>query len=253
MIRLNGVILKSIAAAILLGLLFFLSNTRFFLSLQEGALKVSRSLFYTAFNFRQSYSSADSEEDRKTIADQTQLEKLRLENANLRKALRFSEERSLPLRGGRIIHYRLELGREFLFVDQGLRAGIKEGDMAVDSLGFLVGIIKEAYEDVSQIEVISNPGQALEVEIFPSGVRALAKGRGARALELELLPAEVPLRLGDFVQFLGIKGNRFSFPLAEIASYDSQENSSFRKAGAVLLAKPEALRQVFIVEARAIK
>jgi cell shape-determining protein MreC len=245
---LYGNFVKLLLVAILLGLLLFLGNTKLGLMSREGVLRLIRPLTQTGFNLRQTWSPA--EKSISTPATNVELEELRSENQLLRRALRLSEQNSLPPRGANVTHYRLELRKEFLFIDKGMRAGIKRGDLAIDQQGFLVGLIEETYQDMSRVSVISNPGQTLEVELLPLRVRALAKGIGGGALLLELLAAEIPVRVGDFAIILGIGGTRYSFPLAEIAGISSGKNNAFKEARAVLLGKPQDLRELFIVESR---
>lgn len=243
-------IIKATCAAILLGLLLFLSNTGFVFSAEEKILETIKPVLSRALVLKQTLAGSNPEESleglRKT-SKKMEIERLTLENSSLRKALRFSEER-YALEGSRVIHYRVEFGKEFLFIDRGIEEGVKKGDIVVDSLGFLVGVIKEANEAGSHVEIISNPGQILEIEILPLQVRALAKGIGARTLALELLPQGTSLRKGDAVYLLGIGQTRRSLPVGEIISTGSGGNSAFMEAKARVNAKPEILREVFVIK-----
>lgn len=243
-------ITKAVFAAILLGLLLFLSNTGFVSSVEEKFLKTIKQVLSRALILKQILAGSSTEEyfeDLRETADKMKIESLTLENSSLRKALRFSEER-LALEGSRVIYYRVEFGKEFLFIDRGIKEGVKKGDMAIDSLGFLVGVVKESNEAGSHVEIISNPGQTLEVEILPLQIRALARGIGARTLALELLPQGLPLRKGDAVYLLGIGVARRSLPVGEIVSTGLGKNSAFTEARAFVSTKPETLREVFVIK-----
>jgi cell shape-determining protein MreC len=175
-----GKVIKAVFAAIFLGLLLFLSNTGFILSLEEKVLNIFNPILFAASDLKQTISAGNAQESLENLrreSERAEIEHLTLENNSLRKALRFSEERQ-RLEGRRVISYRMEFGKEFLFIERGIKEGVKDGDIVVDSLGFLVGVVKEATEAGSHVEVISNPGQTLEVLILPFQIRALAKGIG---------------------------------------------------------------------------
>ena len=245
-----GKVIKAVFAAILLGLLLFLSNTGFAFSLGAGILNIFKPILFAASDIKQAISAGDTRESLENLRRESaraEIENLTLENNSLRKALRFSEDR-YRLEGSRVVSYRMEFGKEFLFIERGRKEGVKEGDIVVDSLGFLAGVVKEATDAGSHVEVISNPGQTLEVLILPLQIRALAKGIGGRALALELLPQGTPIRTGDFVTLLGIGGVRLSLPLGEVASTKSGGNSAFTEARAVISTKPEILREVFVIK-----
>lgn len=192
-----------------------------------------------------------SQEEFKTLARNQQqkalifeLEQLKLENAVLKKALFFKEENKLSLKGARVIFYSQELGKEFLLVDQGKEAGVKVGDLVVDAEQVFAGVIKETSDDFAKVGVASNPGETFEVEITSLRVKAVAKGLGARAFTIDLLPLDTPLHKGDFVGLL----NKGKFLLlAEITGEKGVSGSAFKEAQAVYLARPELAREVFIL------
>jgi len=173
-----------------------------------------------------------------------ELEQLKLENAALKKVLSFKEASKLFLKGARVIFYSRELGKEFLLIDQGKKAGIKAGDLVIDAEQVFIGIVKEAGDGFAKVGVAANPGETFEVEIMPLRMRALAKGLGARAFTIDLLPADTPVRKGDLV---GLLNKDKFFLLAEIAGEKEVSGSAFKEVRAVYLAHPELAREVFIL------
>lgn len=245
---------KIIFAAILLGLLIFFSRTDFFAGTFGKATLALKPIAEAASRLRLGL-SGDSElagENQRLIAENFELEALREENRSFRKALDFKEEKKIPLRGARVMYYGQEVGREFIIADQGLGAGIKKGDLAVDGNGFFVGIVESSREDTSRVDIGSNPGRTFEIDIIPSGTHALAKGIGGRAFSIELLPVDAAIAKGDFISLFGIgrSGARFSAALGEIANIKKGGGSAFNEARAIILARPEALREVYIIESR---
>lgn len=237
--------IKAVSAAILLGLLLFLSNTSFVSAFKNKIIGTIKPVLAKTLGIKQAISGSAGDEN-ETPA-KAEVARLTAENELLRRALRLGEGK-YQLEGSGVVHYRVEFGKEFLFIDKGKGQGVREGDIVVDSFGFLTGTVKEATEAGSHVEIISNPGQALEVEILPLGARALAKGIGARTLMLDLLPQGTPLRKGDFVNLLGIGGVRKSLAVGEVAGVRSDGDSSFMEVKAVIFSKPENLREVFIIK-----
>lgn len=184
----------------------------------------------------------EQSERQKTIV--FELEQLKSENAVLKKALSFKEENKLSLKGARVIFYSQELGKEFLLIDQGKEAGVKVGDLVVDAEQIFMGMIKEMGNGFAKVGMASNPGETLEVEITSLRVKALARGLGARAFTIDLLPLDTPLRKGDFVGLL----NKGKFLLlAEIAGEKGVSGNAFKETRALFLARPELAREVFIL------
>lgn len=251
---------KIVLAVALLGLLIFLNSAKVIAVLQERALVVAKPLLKVGMSLRRwlspgnTFSAEEQErllqEKRRLEAEAAEVIRLREENKALRTALGFAKERDLELRGGRVIHYGKEFGREFLWVERGKKAGLRSGDLAVDANGFFVGVVREAREEFSRVEIASNPGETFEVEIVPLKVRALAKGLGAHSFLLELIPADAPLAAGDLVVLLGVGGNRYSLLLGQVADWKQEGNSAFKEGKGTILADPESLREVFFVESR---
>ncbi len=111
-------------------------------------------------------------------------EKLRDEVSRFHKALSFSEERKLTLLGARVLLFERDLGKEFFIIDRGKRTGVVENALALDENGMLVGVVVEANDGFSKVEIASNPGRTYEVGFFPGGGRALAKGIGGRSFSI---------------------------------------------------------------------
>ncbi len=194
----------------------------------------------------------------KTESLTLEVEKLRETNQALKKLLSFKEESGFSIKGARVLLYFRELGGEVLVIDQGRDAGVKKGDLVIDENRLLVGVVSEAGGNISKISIASNIGTAYEVLVLPLGVSSLARGIGARAISLDLIPGDVPLRRGDLVVLLGIgneargervaeNNSRFSLLLGEVISNEFSPGAVFKEAKAMLLSKPEKLEEVFIV------
>lgn len=238
--------LKIIIALILLGTLISFNE---FLGIKSFAFKSMRPFLETVRWVNKF--SGSSPEELKILKEQQYVkaivfasEQLKMENAVLKKALSFKEENKLFLKGGRVIFYSQELGKEFLLIDQGQETGIRIGDLVVDAEQMFIGVVKETGDGFAKVGVASNPGEIFEVEITSLRVKALTRGLGARAFKIDLLPLETPLRRGDFVGLL-TKG-KFLL-LAEIIGERGKNGDTFKEAQALLVARPELAREVFII------
>lgn len=190
------------------------------------------------------------EENQKLKAENAELEILRSSNETLRAALSIEREKNTDLLLAPVFHYGREAGKEFLLTDRGKESGISVGQVAVDHNGLLVGIVREVGDRFSRIEVASNPGETFEVELIPLRVKALAEGIGNRTLVLDLLPVEAPIQRGDYLVLLGLGGDggrHYGIAMGEMVSLKKNGSSAFKKGRATLLAKPELLREVFLI------
>lgn len=266
-------VFKIIIAMALLGALIFFSDS---LGVKNFVFRLVRPLFKTAMWINSLGLSQEEinlrEENGRLKAQVFELEQLKLENTALKKALSFKETSKLSLKGAKVIFYSQESGKEFLLIDQGREAGIKSGDLVIDAEQIFIGTVKEAGDGFSKVGVASNPGETFEIEITSlpgsslrqlrscpaeSGtaeellpglkIRALAKGLGARAFSIELLPLDTPVRKGDFAGLM----NRDRFLLlAEISGEKIVNGSAFKEARALLVVRPEMANEVFIISSK---
>lgn len=240
------------AAIALLGLLLFFRASTVVKKTGEISAGIMKPVAKSARNLR-NFLSYDRENEgllekfNLLRAENFELETLREENNALRGLLGFKNEKKISLIGGEVVHYGQELGREFLVAEKGSSDGVRKGDLAIDDNGFFVGLVKETYANFSKIEIASVPGETFEVGIVSLGIKALAKGLGNRTFSLELLPSSAEIKPGDFVELIGIAGNRYSFLLGEIKDVDSAGGSAFKNARMIMAAQPEKLKRIFFL------
>lgn len=243
-----------LAAALLLGLLIFFSNTGAGRSMRSALLQVARPLVSIADKTRIAFglgaltsreARAIIRENQRLKAESAEIERLRIANDTLRKILSFSQESARPLKGVKVLLYSRESGRDFLLLASGSKDGIKEGDLVMDENRIFVGTVREAGEALAKVAIASSLGENIEVKILPSGDRALARGFGSRALILELIPAEAAIRRGDLV-FLASSGGKPALVLGEVVDEKNRSNVAFREVRAIHLVRPEFLEEVFV-------
>lgn len=167
-------------------------------------------------------------------------------DAGLQKIVGLKEKQHVPLQGSHVLLHGNEFGKEFLMLDEGTTKKIRQGDLAIDARGVLVGVVREAGDQFAKVSVASNPGEAFEVVVAPLNVKALAKGIGNRTFSLELIPNETPVRSGDFALMPGRLGNTNAL-VGEITAVTSSGVGAFQNVWATLVARPETLDDVFII------
>lgn len=182
-------------------------------------------------------------------ASNVELEKLRSENQALKKVMGFSQNSGLSLKGAEVVLYTHESGREFLQIGAGKDDGVREGDLVIDENLIFVGMVRETGVTSAKVVSASSLGENIEVELIPSKIRALAKGLGARALRLELVPSGTALRRGDLAVLASSQG-RYPFAVGEIVREKPAGSGAFKEVNITHLARPELLRKVFIVFSR---
>jgi cell shape-determining protein MreC len=249
-----------VAGFLFFGLLIAFGSTRPAASLRQGAVRFLRPVGWIGFGagrwFAFGLEGLSPERVRSLQEMETRLEfstaalaETSRENKALQRALGLKEKSGGDmLRSAAVLLYRQELESEILIIDIGRGEGTREGDPVVDGEGLLIGQVMEAGDGFSKIAVASNPGIVFSAELTPLGGRILAKGLGGRALSLELIPRDTPIRSGDFVRWVREDGGRQPVIFAGRAVGKGPAGSGGFKTGrAVLLSHPELARHVMVV------
>lgn len=180
------------------------------------------------------------------IAMTFRMESFMEENESLRRMLGFREQSGREWRAFEVRAYSRELGKETLLIAGGSRDGVREGDLVVDAQGFLLGAVREVTDAHAKVSLASNAGETFDVELRPGGVHALAKGIGARAFTIQLVPTDAEVRRGDYVVASSPLLPRGAL-LAEVAEVSAGISVAFHEIRAVLLTRPEHSRMVLVI------
>ena len=233
---------------ILLGIIFF-GKTSAAGRVQDGFVALIRPFIRLREHIRFFSSPAfggNEDTQQKIKALSFDVEQLKEENERLQNALGFQTRQKIFLTGADVLFEGRELGKEFLVISQGKNKGIEEGDSVIDSNGFFMGVVREVGGETAKVVVASNSGETQTVDLLPGTTRALAKGVGNRTFVLELVEGEAVVRPGDFVVLPGPRPT--ALLMAEVASVKRGVNSAFQEVQAILLARPERAREVFVVK-----
>ena len=251
---------RVIIAAILIGVFIFLGRTAAGEVLRGGIISLVSPLMRMSAGVRSFVGFGNERiseemakdlirENQELIAERFKAEILQKENQELRDAFQFKKETGIDLLSTNVVLFTNELGREALVTEGGKEIGIRDGDMAIIGDRILVGIVREAGNGFSKIEIASNPMLTHEVSLLPLGVPAIAKGLGGRTFSLEFIPQDAAIDKGDLVAVFVPELGLHLF-LAKVTYEKIPSASVFQEARAVLIARPELLETVFILRRR---
>lgn len=267
----NNKIIFAIGIILLSGAIVFFGGTRPVRLARAGAVDFFRPLMVAVGDAgrwlgRKSVGSDEvrrlREENERLTAENFDREKLARDIGTLESAFAFRKSAGIALTGGRVLSYTRELGREILVLDQGTNAGVKDGDAVIDGYGALVGDVDDAGDNSSRVVVASNAGVTFPAFFMRGEGTVLARGLGARAFSVELIPRSVPISQGDFLarRVSGRGGREHMILVASMVgggpdgagwlTRGTQPDGvgGFISARAVLVARPETLEYVFIIQ-----
>ena len=190
------------------------------------------------------------EEDSSRLkAANARVQELERENESLARALGVRAEFGPRIKSARAISYQQVMGRESLVIDLGRDAGVAAGDIVMDENRLLLGEVAETGIGFSKVAVASNPGIAFSAVLQPLGGKVLVKGLGARALGLELIPYDAPVRSGDFVVLFDENQRVLPavFAARVVATSTAGASAAFKTGRATLLSDPERVQMVMVL------
>lgn len=135
----------------------------------------------------------------------------------------------------------------YLLIDHGSDDGLRHGMPVVTEQG-LVGRIDAVTAGAARIQLITDPGFAVNVRIQSSQTNALVTGSITGDINLEMVPQDVNLQAGDLVLTSGLGGD---FPsdiiVGQVVTIRRIETSLFQSASVQPVVDFSALRAVLII------
>jgi rod shape-determining protein MreC len=93
-----------------------------------------------------------------------------------------------------------------LFIDRGAAQGVRPGSPVADEAG-VIGQVTRVHPLLAEVTLLTNPDQAIPVQVVRNGLRAVAFGGGASGmLELRFMSANAEIQDGDRLVTSGIDG-----------------------------------------------
>jgi rod shape-determining protein MreC len=173
----------------------------------------------------------------------------RSENEELRKALDFSQSTSLPLISAEVITADPLRGGQTIIVDRGKNQGVAEGDPVVVAGAVLVGVIQNAFDNTSIVELVSSSGVSINAQTPSGRATGILRGEHGLGLLLDLVSQNETISAGDKIITSGT-GSRFpkNLLIGEVSEVSSASSDLFQKATVIPSADLKNLRFVFVVD-----
>ena len=138
------------------------------------------------------------------LAQQAQIEALLKENEFLRRGLNLEMEKSFDLKiadiAGKIP------ARDILIINKGSRDLVESGMMVIDSQNAIVGKIAKTYDNFSEVLLITDKDFSFDVLIGGDEIAGLFRGRGGYRAQIDLVPKDKILNIGQTVSTGGLGG-----------------------------------------------
>jgi len=152
------------------------------------------------------------------------------ETAELRRVIGAGERLPVQATPAEVLYLGRDPYSHKLFIDRGSVQGVKAGSPVADETG-VVGQITRVHPLVSEVTLLTNPDQAIPVQVVRNGLRAVAFGGGnAGTLELRYMPANAEVHPGDRLVTSGIDG---VYPpglaVASVVNVERDEEHSFAR------------------------
>ena len=124
-----------------------------------------------------------------------------------------------------------------VFIDRGSVQGIRPGSPVTDDTG-VVGQVTRVHALLSEVTLLTNPDQAIPVQVVRNGLRAVAFGGGTSGMiELRYMPANAEVQNGDRLVTSGIDGTYpAGLAVGTVVRVERDEERSFAR----VICKPAA-------------
>lgn len=185
-------------------------------------------------------------EIKKLVGENERLKELKKENEVLRGALKMGMEKEFELEIARFAGK--EVSGDFLIIDKGMENGIKEGMVVITPEKSLVGKISKVYSNFSTVQIFTDNNFSFDIKMSEKEVTSLAKGMGNFKAQIQFLPKEKTISVGDKVLTSSLGGK---FPagifVGEIVKVEKSDIEFYQKAQLKPAFEIEKLDYLFII------
>lgn len=247
------------------GLLVFLNPKSFFNPVRRGFLFITYPLQKTGYSFSASFVGLrdflDSigqlkTENEKLLAQNQQLisENARLhdiekENVILRDQIGLLPRERFQFEAAGVIGQDPSGLGNWIEINKGSNAGIKEGMAVVVSKGILIGKIQEVNLNSSQVILLTNSKSTVNVMTSQNGAKGVIKGRYGLGIIFDMIMQTDSVNIGDEVITSGISGvvPRGLF-VGTVQEVHPSEDHLFQQAVVSTPAQISKLQFVFVIK-----
>lgn len=159
------------------------------------------------------------------------------EAAELRRIIDAGERLDLKAIPAEVLYASRDPYAHKIFIDRGQVQGVRPGSPVTDETG-VVGQVTRVHPLVSEVTLLTNPDQAVPVQVVRNGLRAIAFGGGASGmLELRFTALNAEVQNGDQLVTSGIDGTYpAGLPVATVVHIERDADHSFQR----VLCRPAA-------------
>jgi len=171
------------------------------------------------------------------------------ELAELRRLIGSAERLPVQTLAAEVIYTARDPYAHKIFIDRGEVQGVRPGSPVADDTG-VIGQVTRVHPLLSEVTLLTNPDQAIPVQVVRNGLRAAVFGVGYDgALDLRFMPVNTDVENGDLLVTSGIDGTYpAGLPVATVTSVDRQGESGFARILLTPAANPDAVRHVLVLE-----
>jgi rod shape-determining protein MreC len=159
------------------------------------------------------------------------------ETAELRRIINAGERLELKAIPAEVLYVSRDPYAHKIFIDRGAVQDIRPGSPVADESG-VIGQVTRVHPFVSEVTLLTNPDQAVPVQVVRNGLRAIAFGGGASGmLELRFTAANAEVHNGDQIVTSGIDGTYPpGLPVATVVHIERDADHTFAR----VLCRPAA-------------
>ncbi|HEX4300233.1 MAG TPA: rod shape-determining protein MreC [Gammaproteobacteria bacterium] len=172
---------------------------------------------------------------------------LQQENQRLRDLMQAAAQVTGRVSAATILSAALDPFRHLVVIDKGTHDGVYQGQTVLDAYG-IVGQVTRADPLASEVTLISDPGQAIQVEVNRTGLRTLAVGNAELSqLTLPYVTNSADIKEGDLVVTSGLGGHYpAGYPVGIITRFDRDPAEPFAHVSARTAADLSSGREVLL-------
>ena len=169
--------------------------------------------------------------------DAQRFEAAQAEAGDLRRLIEASERLQVQAAPAEVIYAGRDPYAHRVFISRGATQGVRAGSPVVDESGVL-GQVTRVHPLLSEVTLLSNPDQAIPVQVLRNGLRTVAFGGGVSGmLELRYISDTAEIQNGDRLVTSGIDGTYPpGLPVASVVRIERDSEQAFAR----VLCKPAA-------------
>ncbi len=169
--------------------------------------------------------------------DAQRFQALEAEAAELRRVIGAAERIDSRTQTAEVLYASRDPYAHKILIDRGQVQGVQPGSPVADEVG-IVGQVTRVHPLVSEVTLLTNPDQAVPVQVVRNGLRAIAFGAGASGmLELRFTAANAEVQNGDRLVTSGIDGTYPpGLPVATVVHIERDAEHTFSR----VLCRPAA-------------